>query len=88
MRNSLVILALFGIVDARHFHLIQKDEEEPSVVGWVKNHPDYEGMVNGRSKLVKDEYPAPSEWSTLPYGPYPQKKFAWDDKVIGAKSGS
>ena len=72
--------------------MVQKDPsaEETAVLGWVKAHPDYEGVVgNGRSKLVNDTLGTPpNEWSTLPYGPYPQKKFKWDDKVLGAKSGA
>lgn len=30
----------------------------------------------------------PQEWSTLPYGPYPQKKFPWTGKIWGAKDAS
>ena len=38
--------------------------------------------MNGRSKLINDTNPEPpNEWSSLPYGPYPQKKFAWDKKA-------
>lgn len=52
--------------------------------GWIRPHPEYEGMVGGRSKLV-NEYGVekPTEWSNLPYGPYRQKKFEWDDKIWG-----
>ena len=72
MRTTIAILALFGIVDARHIHLVQKDDEElPETIGWTQAHPDFEGVVGkGRSKLVPDTLEPPTEWSNLPYGPY------------------
>ena len=100
MKSSLVILALFGSTEAhrhRHQHGLRSmaqeigylDPEDPNLASRtvIQPYSRYEGAVGSRSKLgIEGE--KPSEWSTLPYGPYYQKKFPWTGKVWGAKDAS
>jgi hypothetical protein len=37
---------------------------------------------------VNDYGVTKQDWSSLPYGPYKQKSFAWDDKILGGKDAS
>ena len=97
MKTSFVVLAMLGLTEAhrhRHNHgyrsMAQEigyiDPEDPEMFAGrtvIKPYGDYEGRVGGRSRLGP-EGEKPSEWSTLPYGPYPQKKFPWSDKRLGA----
>jgi len=84
MKYYLLVLALLGHTDAESLtHRHHKQGVDGSVD--AADEPLWTPDLSGRSRLVNqtkleldDMYRKPQKWSTLPYGPYEQKKFPWD----------